>query len=146
MSTEVLARGQGVDGGDAAVFEFRLSAPTPDQPHTWCALVDRQPRDLSGSQGLVFSIKADGVYRLWVQVRDENPSSEEQTEWWFASVRTSLEWRRVSLPFARLRSLDEHTDGRLDTDLVRGLVFLLDRGAVKPGTTGKVWLDDLGLY
>jgi hypothetical protein len=146
MSSEVLAPGQGVDGGDAAVFEFRLGAPTPEQPHTWCALVDRQPRDLSGSQGLVFSIKADGVYRLWVQVRDENPSSEEETEWWFASVRTSPEWRRVSLPFDRLRSLDEKTDGRLDLDRVRGLVFLLDRGAVRPGTTGKVWLDDLGAY
>jgi hypothetical protein len=109
--------------------------------------VDRTPRDLSGHAGLAFWIRADGVYRLWVQVRDLNPASaDEGTEWWFASVKTSTEWRRVALPFARLRSINPKTDGRLDLDKVRGLVFVLDRGSTKPGARGTIWLDDLGVY
>jgi hypothetical protein len=92
-----------------------------------------------------FSIKADGVYCIWVQVRDENPASaDEGTDWWFNSVRTSAEWRRMALPFARFRSDNPKTDGLLDR--VRAVVLVLDRGAVPPGTKGTIWLDDLGLY
>jgi hypothetical protein len=109
--------------------------------------VSRQPRDLSGASGLVFALRGDGVYRVWVQVRDHNPASaDEQTEWWFASVRTAPEWRRVAVPFASLRSINPKTDGRLDLDQVRQLVFVLDPASVKPGTEGTVWLDDLGVY
>ena len=130
-----------------AMPTFRIGEPTADHPHVFAALVDWTHRDLSGRSGLVFSIRADGVYRIWVQVRDENPASgDEGTEWWFASVRTSTEWQRVVLPFARLRSINPKTDGRLDLDKVRALVFVLDRGAVKPGTRGTIWLDDLGVY
>jgi hypothetical protein len=95
----------------------------------------------------VFSIRADGTYRIRLEVRDENPASaDEGTEWWFASVKTSPEWRRVAVPFARLRSINPRTDGRLDLDRVRALVFVLDRGEVKVGTEGTIWVDDLGVY
>jgi hypothetical protein len=104
-------------------------------------------RDLSGKSGLAFWIRADGVYRLWVQVRDDNPAStDDGTEWWFASVRTSPEWRHVAIPFGRFRSIDKHTDGRLDLDKVRAIVFVLDKGAVKVGSTGTIWLDDVGFF
>jgi hypothetical protein len=147
MEREVLVENAGADGGKAARLAFRLGAPGPGRPHTWCALVNREERDLSGRSGLVFSIKADGVYRLWVQVRDRNPDSlDEGTEWWFASVRTSEQWARVQVPFARLRTLNPRSDGRLDPDEVVALVFVLDRGAVKPGTSGTIWIDDLGVY
>ena len=137
----------GADGRGAARLEFRIGEPTTDHPHVFAALVDWTHRDLAGHAGLVFSIRADGVYRIWVQVRDSNPASaDDGTEWWFASVRTSTQWQRVVLPFARLRSINPKTDGRLDLDKVRALVFVLDRGAVKPGTRGTIWLDDLGVY
>jgi hypothetical protein len=147
VDASVLAPGAGVGGRTAGRLAFRLGAPGPGRPYTWCALVNRQPRDLSGRTGLTFAIKGDGVYRLWVQVRDENPASaDEGTEWWFTSVRTSSEWRRVALPFARFRSINKRTDGRLDLDKVRQLVFVLDPAAVKPGTAGAIWLDDVGVY
>jgi Carbohydrate binding domain (family 11) len=137
----------GADGRGAARFAFHLGVPTREHPHVFGALVDWTHRDLTGRRGLVFSLRADGVYRIWVQVRDANPAStDEGTEWWFASVRTSREWRRVAIPFERLRSINPQTDGRLDLDKVRAIVFVLDRGADKPGTRGTIWLDDLGVY
>ena len=113
----------------------------------FCAIENRQARDLTGYSGLVFAIRGDGAYRIWVQVRDDNPASaDDGMEFWFASVRTSTEWRRVAIPFARLRSINKKTDGRLDLDQVRSIVLVLDRGADKPGTQGTIWIDDVGVY
>ncbi|HLA79869.1 MAG TPA: CIA30 family protein [Vicinamibacteria bacterium] len=137
----------GVDGRAAARLQFRLGAPGPAQPHTWCALVNRESRDLSAYRGLVLALKGDGVYRIWVQVRDQNPASEDQgLEHWFASLRTSNEWTRVAVPFSKFRSTNKKSDGRLDLEKIRSLVFVLDVGAVKPGTRGTIWIDDLGVY
>ena len=147
MEREVVAKGAGPDGSGAGRMAFRLGTPGPGRPFVWCALVSRQPRDLTGRHGLVFAIKGDGEYRLWVQVRDANPDSpDEATESWFASVRTGKEWRRLAVPFERLRSINTRTDGKLDLDKVRQLVFVLDQGADKPGTQGTIWLDDVGVY
>ena len=52
----------------------------------------------------------------------------------------------MALPFARLRSINKNTDGRLDLDKVRALVFVLDKGAVKPGSAGTIWIDEVGVY
>ncbi len=139
--------GAGLNGGGACRMRFRIGRPTPQRPDVYCALVSFAPRDLTGHRGLVFGIRGDGAYRIWVQVRDANPASrDEGTEWWFASVRTSPEWRRVALPFERLRSINPATDGRLDLDQIRALVFVLDKGSVDPGTAGTIWLDDVGVY
>jgi hypothetical protein len=137
----------GIDGKGAMRLTFRLGHPTPDHPHTYVALVNQKDRDLTGRQGIVLAVKADGVYRFHLQVRDANPAStDEGTEWWFASVRTSAEWRRVAVPFARMRSINPRTDGRLDLDKVRALVIVIDKGAEKPGTGGTIWLDEVGVY
>jgi len=147
MERDVLEPGAGPAGASAARLQFRLGTPGPNQPFVWCALVSRQARDLGGRSGLVFDVRGDGVYRLWVQVRDRNPASaDDGTEWWAASVKTSAEWRRVAVPFASLRSINPKTDGRLDLDKVTQLVFVLDQAAVKPGTRGTIWISDLGAY
>jgi hypothetical protein len=147
MNREVVVPRAGPGGKGAARMEFRLGVPGPGHPFVSCALVERRTRDLSGRKGLVFWLKGDRSYRLWVQVRDENPASlDGGTEWWFASVRTSPEWHRVAIPFERLRSVNPRTDGRLDLDKVRELVFVLDQGAVKPETAGTIWIADLGVY
>ena len=147
VGADILDRRGGHDGKGAARMQFHIGEPTADHPDVFAALVDWTHRDLRGRRGLVFWIRADGVYRVWVQVRDENPAStDEGTEWWFASLKTSVEWRRVAVPFERLRSVNPRTDGRLDLDKVRALVFVLDRGAVKPGARGTIWVDDIGVY
>jgi hypothetical protein len=126
---------------------FRLGAPGPSQSFTWCALVNRQPRDLSAWEGLRFRVRADGEYRLWVQVRDVNPASTDGgLEWWLASARTSTEWREIQLPFSRFRTINKRTDGRLDTATTRALVFVLDHASVKVGTRGTIWLADVGVF
>jgi hypothetical protein len=137
----------GIDGRGATRFAFRLGQPGPDHPHTFVALMNQADRDLTGRQGIVLAVKADGVYRFHFQVRDANPASpDEGTEWWFSSVRTSKDWQRVALPFSRMRSINPRTDGRLDLDKVRALVLVIDKGAVKPGTEGTIWLDEVGMY
>jgi hypothetical protein len=147
QNQDVIDPKAGADGKGAARISFRLGVPGPGHPDVFAALVDRTPRDLRGRQGLTLAIRGDGVYRIWMQVRDANPKSrDEQTEWWFASLRTSTEWQRVAVPFARLRSINPNTDGRLDLDQVKALVFVLDKGSVKPGTKGTIWIDDLGVY
>jgi hypothetical protein len=139
--------GAGPGGGPAARLHFRLGVPTPAHPFVSAALVSRRPRDLTGRRGLTFSVRGDRVYRLWVQVRDQNPASaDEGTEWWAASVRTGTEWRRVRVPFESLRSINPRSDGRLDLDKVVQLVFVLDQGAVKPGTEGTIELAELAAY
>ncbi len=147
MQREVLDPTAGPTGGPAARIAFKLGQPGPGVPYVWCALVSRARRDLSGRNGIVFDLRADGVYRLWVQVRDQNPASaDDGTEWWFGSVRTSAQWRRLAIPFASLRSINPKTDGRHDLDKVVQLVFVLDQGAMKPGTAGTIWLANLGAY
>lgn len=144
---ESLGPKEGPGGAGGMGLRFRLGTPGPAHPFVSCALVSRAPRDLSGRHGLAFSLKADGVFRVWVQVRDVNPASaDEGTEWWFASVKTSETWARVSVPFDRLRSINPRSDGRLDLDKVRMIAFILDQGAVPPGTSGRFWVAGLGLY
>lgn len=147
MPGEVVAPGSGPDASAAARLAFRLGTPGPGRPYTWCALVERAPRDLSGREGLLLRVRADGSYRFWVQVRDRNPdSADEGQEWWFASVRTSPEWRQVRLPFRRFRSINPASDGALDLDAIVGLVLLVDLGAAPPGAEGTIWIDDLRAY
>jgi hypothetical protein len=147
MDPEVVVSGKGPDGSPALKLAFRLAAPTASQPFTWCALVNRQARDLGGWAGLRFRVRADGEYRLWVQVRDVNPASaDEGLEWWLASARTSREWREVRLPFSRFRTINSRTDGRLDVEKTRAVVFVLDGASVKVGTRGTIWFGDVGVY
>lgn len=147
MEPNVLAPHEGPEGRPAERLFFRLGTPTPKHPFVSTALVSRKSRDLRGRTGFVMSVKADGAYRVWVQVRDLNPASADGgMEWWFASVRTSTTWRRVAVPFASLRSVNPKTDGRLDLDKVAMVVLVLDQGAVKPGTEGRIWVADLGVY
>ncbi|HSD66384.1 MAG TPA: CehA/McbA family metallohydrolase [Vicinamibacteria bacterium] len=147
MDADVRRPDEGPEGAEALKLAFRLAAPTASQPFTWCALVNRQPRDLSGYAGLRFLIRADGEYGLWVQVRDANPASaDEGLEWWLAAARTSPEWREVRLPFARFRTINRKTDGRLDPGETRALVFVLDGASVKAGTSGTIWIADVGVY
>jgi hypothetical protein len=143
----LVAPGAGPEGGDAYALSFQLAAPGGDQPFTWCALVSREARDLGGWSGLRFRMRADGEYRLSVQLRDPNPASaDEGLEWWSASARTSTEWTEVQIPFSRFRTINPKSDGRLDPDKTQALVFVLDHASVKPGTKGTIWLSDLSVY
>jgi hypothetical protein len=147
LSTPFIDPTGGTESSRAARLEFELGIPTPDHPDVFAAMVAWGERELTPYRGLTFSIRGDGAYRIWVQVRDENPSSaDEGTEWWFVSAKSDLDWRRVAVPFSRLRSVNPRTDGSLDLDRVRAVVFVLDKGSVKPGTRGSIWIDDVAFY
>ena len=140
--------GSGPRGTAAGLIGFWLGTPSAEYPSPYAALMSVQRRDLSDATGLLLSLRGDGMYRLLLQVRDRNLESRqgEGTEWWFASIKTSTEWRRVTVPFSRFRTTDPGTDGRLDLDQVESLVLLVDTGTVPPGTRGRIWFRDLDLY
>lgn len=147
MPGELPAPGAGADRSTAAFFECRLGVPDHERPHTYCALISRKSMDATGFSGLTFRIRGDGAFRTWVQLRDANVlSADDGLEYWYASVRSSVEWRRVAVPFARFHSFNPKTDGRLDLDKIKEFAFVIDKGALKPGATARIWLDDVGLY
>lgn len=134
------------DGGAAARIAFRLGARAPAAPDPYVALTSIAARDLSAYDGLTLKMKADGTYRLWAQVRDRNPRSSEGSEWWSASLKATARWRRLTVPFDRLRSRDPGTDGRLDLKEIEAVMLIVDADSVPAGTEGTLWLDDVGLY
>ncbi|HIE92857.1 MAG TPA: hypothetical protein EYQ83_08325 [Acidobacteria bacterium] len=138
--------GTGPDGSSAARIAFQLGVPTADHPSPFASLGSYEPRDLSGRNGLVFSVRSDVPYRFWVQVRDLNPTEPEGANTWQASVRSSTEWRNVTVPFERLRNVIDDADGTLDLAETQAILFLVDTGAVPPGTDGTIWIDDLRVY
>jgi hypothetical protein len=138
--------GAGRDGGDAARLEFRLGDPGPEKQNVWCALVDRTHRDLSGQRGLVFDIRGDGTYRIWIAVWEEKPGADDVVDWWLASARTSPDWQRVAVPFEHLYPVETNADRELDLSRVRGLAFNIDPGVMAPGSAGTIWIDNLGAY
>ena len=134
-------------GGVVARLHFCLARPRPDRSVVWGALVDRSRRDLSHDSGLVFDIRADGVYRIWVGLWEERRGQVGgEPDWWQSSVRTSTEWRRHTIPFERLYSADTNVDRMLDLRRIVGLVFYIDPGTNDPVTEGSVWFDRLGTY
>ena len=134
-------------GAAAARLHFCLTRPRPDPSAVWGALVDRSRRDLSRDSGLVFDIRADGVYRIWIGLWEErNGQPGGEPDWWQSSVRTSTEWRRHAIPFERLYPADTNVDRMLDLRRIVGLVFYIDPGTDDPVTEGSVWFDRLGAY
>ena len=134
-------------GAAAARLHFRFAEPRPDRSAIWGALVDRSRRDLSRDSGLVFDIRADGVYRVWVGLWEERPGQVgDEPDWWLSSVRTSTAWRRQAIPFQRLHPAGNNVDRKLDLRRVVGLVFHIDPGTDEFAAEGKVWFDRLGAY
>jgi hypothetical protein len=147
VDPSVLAPRRGPEGADAFRLAFELAGPDAGKGFTWCALVNRENRDLSGWTGLRLSVKGDTDYRFWVQLRDPNPASDDAgLEWWMVSVRASSEWSEVLVPFSRFRTLNPKSDGRLSLGSIRELVVMIDPATVKPGTAGQIRLSEVGVY
>lgn len=138
--------GNGADGS-AARLTFRLGADGASDPTPYAAIVNTAPGDLSTYEGIVLSLRADGVYRLALVLRDPNPRAPQDTEWWSAPLKTASEWRQVAVPFSELRSRHPRvTDGRLDLEDLEAVLLIIDTASMPPGAAGTLWIDDVGLY
>lgn len=139
-------RGGGADGSAARVT-FRLGADGGSDPAPYAAIVNIAPGDLSTYEGLVLSLRADGVYRLALVLRDHNPRAPQDVEWWSVPLKSATEWRQVAVPFSDLRTRHPHvTDGQLDLDDLEAVLLIIDTAAMPPGAAGTLWIDDVGLY
>ena len=133
-------------GGAGARLRFRLAQPPPEPALVWAALVDRSRRDLSRHTGLVFDVRADGRYRVWVGLWEERDDriGVEDPDWWQTSFRTATHWRRHAIPFERLFPVDGGLDGVLDLRRIMGLVFYVDPRTADAG--GSIRIEGLGVY
>ncbi len=147
VDPEVRVAGERKPGGAAARLRFRAAVPRPDPAFVWSALVDRSRRDLSGDRGLVFDVRADGVYRVWVGLWEERQDGDgDDPNWWLSSVRTSTGWRRHAIPFAQLHPVQTDAGRSPDLRRVAGLVFFVDRNTYDYVSEGTIWFDRLGTY
>jgi hypothetical protein len=126
-------------------IDFQLAEPSSERPYVWCAVADRSARSLAGFRAVRFRVKADGVYRVSFQLRDEHPgASEEATEWWAATFKTGAAAGRekeILIPFSELRSISLSSDGQLDLERIRGIFFVLDAGNTRPGARGSIAIE-----
>ena len=132
--------------GAAGRLRFRLAQPPPEPALVWAALVDRTRRDLSPYSGLVFDVRADGGYRVWVGLWEERDDrvGVEDPDWWQTSFRTETRWRRHAIPFERLFPVDGDLDGVLDLRRIMGLVFYVDPRTAD--AEGSIRFERLGVY
>jgi hypothetical protein len=121
-------------------FEFGLGPGAS----THASLCDWGARDLRESAALVFSVRADRMFRFDVQLRVDAPAAPGGVRIWRRSVRAEPGWRRVAVPFAELKTYDK-LGGRPDLARVRGLYVHVDAAHLAPGSSGTLWLDDYGL-
>ncbi len=147
VDPEVRVASERAAGGVAARLRFCLARSRPAPSAVWGALVDRSRRDLSGDSGLVFDVRADGEYRVWVALWEERPGQPGgEPDWWQSSVRTSTGWRRHAVPFERLHPAATSVDRELDLRRIVGLVFYIDPTTADPVREGNVWIERLGVY
>ena len=146
VDPEVRVAGERTPGGAAARLRFRAASPRPDPAYVWSAIVDRTRRDLSGAAGLVFDVRADGVYRLRVGLWEDRGRDGEDPDWWLSSVRTSTEWRRHAIPFAHLHPVQADAGPAPDLRRVMGLVFFVDNHTYGHVREGTIRIERLGVY
>ncbi len=145
VDPEVRVAAERAPGERAARLRFRLTQPRPHPSAVWGALVDRTRRDLSRDAGLVFDVRADGVYRVWVGLWEERDGDAGgEPDWWQTSVRTSTTWRRHAIPFERLHPAATNVDRVLDRRRVVGLVLYIDPRT--DDAAGDVRFERLGVY
>ena len=147
VDLEVKVASERFPGEAGARLHFRFAQPRPDRAAIWGALVDRSRRDLSRDSGLVFDVRGDGEYRVWVGFWVERTDQVgDEPDWWLSTVRTSTRWRRQTIPFERLRPAGNNVDAELDLRRIVGLVFHIDPATDEFATEGQVWFDRLGTY
>ena len=121
--------------------------PRPDPAFVSSALVDRTRRDLSGEEGLVVDVKADGEYRLWVGLWEERRDGDaHDPNWWLSSVPYVDRMAAPRVSFAQLHPVQTDAGPSPDLRRVVGLVFFVDRHTYNYVSEGTIWLDRLGAY
>jgi hypothetical protein len=128
-----------LDGG-ALRFDYALGP----EPRSHASLCRWRRDDLRGRTALAFRVRSDRPLRFDVQVRVLDEAAPDGARIWRRSVRADLEWRSVTVPFARLTSYDRR-GGRPDLGRVQGFYLHIDEAMLPPGSTGRLWIDDLCL-
>ena len=120
-------------------------APIPEAERFW-ALVDRQTRNLEGSQGIAFYARSDQRFRFRFEIRETDAQGRKGEEYFTRTFLTTPDWRCVDIPFDKLRCIAKGGDGKLDPAKVSGIYFVADMSVLKLEAAGTLWLDEVRAY
>lgn len=101
--------------------------------------------DLGRDRALSFRVRASAPLRFDLQVRTLDPAGRQGVRIWRRSVRADGEWRTVILPLTQLKTYDGR-GGEPRLSEVGGLYFHIDESNLRPGSTGTLWIDDVGRH
>ncbi len=125
-------------------FAFPPSS-IPEAERFW-ALVDRQTRNLEGSQGIAFYARSDKRFRFRFEIREADTQGLMGEEYFTRTFLTTPDWRCVDIPFDKLRCIARGGDGKLDPAKVSGIYVVADMSVLKLEAAGTLWLDEVRAY
>jgi hypothetical protein len=121
--------------GDEVLFRWALGGTVNESPYAALALPAGQL--LAGYDRMNFTARADQPMRLSVQLRTENGDR------WRRSIYLDEQSREMSVFVDDLRPVGVTAQARLPIASVRDILFVVDTVNAKPGTSGRVWIDDV---
>jgi hypothetical protein len=137
-SLTITARG----GGPELAFDYALAAPGAAMPYAALAVFTRGGM-LAGLTAVQFEARADRPMRLSVQLRAEDVAPVDHR--WARSVYLDGAQRSYRIPFDEFRPVG---GTRVDAPLVsevHSIVFVVDTINTRPGTSGQVILERVGV-
>jgi hypothetical protein len=124
-------------GGTQILLRYGLGGTLSESPYV--AAVVAAPGDLARFDRITFTARAVQPMRLTFEVRATGDGDRR----WGRSVYLDQMARTVTIPFSGMSSLGT-AGGPPVLEEVRDLLFVVDTVHAKQGSSGQVWLDEIG--
>jgi hypothetical protein len=124
-------------GGTQLLFRYALSGAASTSPF---AALATSAGSIAGFDRLTFSGHSDHPVRLSVQLRTDGDRGAHR---WHRSVYLDPTPRAVTIFFDDMRPRGTTLRPGVPLDQVQSILFVVDTGNTKSGTSGQVWLDDI---
>jgi hypothetical protein len=123
--------------GTRVLFRYGLGGIAEKSP--WVALGMRSGRGLSQFDRVMFTARADGPSRLWVELWMPVATGNA---YWRRSVYLDSTEREVTVRFDDMRPVADAAAAP-PLDDVQSLMFVVDQTHTRLGGSGRVWLDNI---
>lgn len=151
FSKIILNRTHGANGTKVSIsMQYKLGKKTIKNLQSIAIIKNQLKRNLSKYSGIVFYIKSteDILILFGMEDHEKNIKKEER---WNRNIFVTRDWEKKRIPFKSL-TLNRHRAERLKTNQILSLkqiesiYWVVHENNVKPGTKGKIWLDEISFY